>query len=152
MELIQSEDNVPVEAEPRYVHETATMPVERTEHGQTWVRLIASILGALILIVLIVLLARWIYHASHSKAVPTPAASQNTPAKSAANSNNTAQPAPNAANPSARPGTSAGTVTPNGPQITNTGPGNTAAIFVGASLAAAGLHYIISVRRFSKNA
>ncbi|MBX4190828.1 hypothetical protein KW794_01950, partial [Candidatus Saccharibacteria bacterium] len=37
-----------------------------------------------------------------------------------------------------------------GKSLPNNGPGNVIAIFAGSTLAAAGLHYIISLRRFNK--
>jgi hypothetical protein len=149
VDLIQNEETrAPVEAEPRYVPATATLPIEKTEHGQAWLRLVATVLGAIILIAIIVLLARWIYHASHHKAVGTTSTSQ-TP-KASTNLKVSGQAAGSTDNNTASSSTNTNPATPN-PQITNTGPGNVAAIFVGSSLAAAGLHYIISLRRFSRN-
>ena len=153
MDLIQSDQtNAPVEAEPRYVPTTATLPIERTEHGHAWLRLVATILAAIILIAVIVFLARWIYHSSHKKAVGTTSTTLKVPA--ASSSSNTSQTPAAPTSSSNPPQTSSGTPTTPGvtnTQITNTGPGNVAAIFVGSSLAAAGLHYIISIRRFSRN-
>lgn len=151
MELIESEAEpqgpLP-EPEPRY--QTAALPIEKTEHGQAWLRLLAAILIGLVLVVLLVLLARWIYHKSHH-AVQTPVT---TSQKSGAQSNlkatpggqtQTTTPTPQpSSNNTSNSSTSSGTT-----QITNTGPGNVAAIFVGTSLAAAGLHFIVSLRRQS---
>ena len=68
MDLIESEKPaVAVAPEPRYVPETARMPVKKTEHGHTWFRLILAVIFAVILIVLIVVLARWAYHQYHHK-------------------------------------------------------------------------------------
>lgn len=158
MELIESEaekNQGPLaEPEPRY--QTTTLPVARTEHGHAWARLAAAIVLGVILIVLIVLLARWIYHKAHNHASPTPPTSQNTPALSANNKSASPEPSSQPSNPS---GTSSNSSNPNTKsnatsnpsQITNTGPGDVAAIFVGASLVAGGLHYLITVRRFAKN-
>jgi hypothetical protein len=150
VELIETEQKpVPVEPEPRYVPQTASLPVQKSEHGQTWLRTLAAILAALVLIVLIVLLARWIYHKTHHTVAPTPTTGQQSPARPASNTQSGAQPASggsSAAQPSPSPSGSAAN-----PPIANTGPGNVVAIFAGVSLAAAGLHYIITVRRFSKN-
>jgi predicted lipid-binding transport protein (Tim44 family) len=148
VELIQSEQpNTPVEAEPRY--HTASLPADKTEHGQTWLRTLATIIVGVVLVVLIVLLARWIYHKSHHAAVSTPNTSQQSAASSSAKNATGAQPAANSSNPSA-PQPSSNPTAANS-QITNTGPGDVATIFVTTSLAAAGLHYIINVRRTSNN-
>lgn len=148
MELIESESKseqgaLP-EPEPRY--QTASLPVEKSEHGQTWVRLAAATVLAVILVILIVLLARWIYHKAHNHSGPSTSTSQNTPAASVNNP-------PAASRPSSpdNSSSSSGSSKSSSGQITNTGPGDVAAIFIGASLAAGGLHYLISVRRFAKN-
>jgi hypothetical protein len=149
VDLIESEQNdVPVEAEPRYVSKTASLPADKTEHGQTWVRTVAVIFAAIIAITLIVLLARWIYHSTHHAVTPPPSTSLKTPAASPDNNPSGSQPG-SGTPPTASPNNP--TSAPTGPQITNTGPGDVAAIFAGTVLAAAGLHYIISIRRFSQN-
>lgn len=169
MELIESEQEKNqgplAEPEPRY--QTTTLPVERTEHGHAWARLAAAIVLGVILIVLIVLLARWIYHKAHTNAPTTSPTSQKQPALSA--NNKPANPAPGSEsnNPSSNSSSSSSSNTNSGAtanastttnnsaanpsQITNTGPGDVAAIFVGASLVAGGLHYLITVRRFARN-
>jgi cytoskeletal protein RodZ len=163
VELLENEPEetgILAEPEPRY--HTAVLPAEKTEHGQGIVRTLASILIGLILVVLIVLLARWIYHRVHHATVNTP--SVNAPAQPNNSSPLTVNGSSPAASGSTRPGTSnppastpapSSSSTPNTPSSTagtlpNNGPGDVAAIFAGTSLAAAGLHYIISVRRFSR--
>ena len=159
MELIQSEQpKIAVEAEPQ-AH-TASLPIEKTEHGQTWLRTLAVILVGLVLVVLIVLFARWIYHRSHHAVVTAPTTAQQSTAKSSSKTSTGAQPATNGSNGSSglasqpasgssnssapQSGTSSsGTST----QITNTGPGDIAAIFISTSLAAASLHYVVTTRR-----
>jgi len=163
VELIESEQEknqgpLP-EPEPRY--QTTTLPVQRTEHGQAWARLAAAIVLGVILIVLIVLLARWIYHKAHNHASPSTSTSQNTPSLSANNKSASPTPNSNSSNPSGGASSSSSSntssnsarnnTTTSPSQITNTGPGDVAAIFVGASLVAGGLHYLISVRRFAKS-
>lgn len=159
MELIENqpqEQAVLPEPEPRY--HTEVLPVKHQEHGQAWLRTLVSILVGLILIVLIVLLARWIYHKAHhsSVTVTTPPTSQNSPAQSssgaasgsqpASNTSRSGQPAPaNNSNPSAPAATNSSNNLP------NSGPGDVAAVFAGTSLAVAGLHYIVSVRRFGRS-
>jgi cytoskeletal protein RodZ len=153
VELIETErTTAPALPEPEPRYHTASLPIEKTEHGQSLLRTLAAILVGLILIVLIVLLARWIYHKTHHAVTPTPAtSSQQSAASSSAKNESGAQPAPSqSAGTSSNPSTPATGSSSGTKQITNTGPGETAAIFVGASLAAAGLHYIVTVRRFSK--
>lgn len=153
MELIEKEpleQGVLPEPEPRY--HTATLPVEKSEHGQGIVRVLASILVGLILIVLIVLLARWIYHkAHHASETVTPPTTQQSPATSSNKNVSGARPGsgtPQTASPNNPSASSTPSTTDQ--QITNTGPGDIAAIFAGTTLAAAGLHYILSVRRFNR--
>jgi hypothetical protein len=158
MESIESEPEPPEgalpEPEPRY---KKAEPEDKPGHGQAWLRLLAAIIIGLVLVVLIVLLARWVYHKSHHKVVPVPATSQKAPASSPNNSAAGAQPSGGSSTPSGSSSNSASNnpsssnPSPSSPKITNTGPGDVAAIFVGTSLAAAGLHYLISVRRFAKN-
>jgi cytoskeletal protein RodZ len=156
VELIEKEpeeQGVLPEPEPRY--HTASLPVEKSEHGQSIVRILASILVGLILIVLIVLLARWIYHKAHhaSENTPPPSTTLKVPSNSSDKNTGVSRPgsgAPQTASPNNSSSPSATSSTTN-QQITNTGPGDVAAIFVGATLAAAGLHYILSVRKFNQS-
>ena len=109
-------------------------------------RLAAWIVSLAILVVLIVLGARWIYHATHHHAAP--AASNSSSSKNQASSQqgktNGNQPASGSSNRPSSPSSSS----PN-QQLSNTGPGNTVAIFIAVSLVAAGLHYVISLCRKS---
>lgn len=159
MELIDSEEDNKTalpEPEPRYRSASAT--VNNDQGGQAWLRILAAILVGLILVILIVLLARWVYHRVHHNATPVPATSQQSPANSSASKTSGAQPAANSNSAPAQSSGSASnsTSSPSSSQtgtstkLTNTGPGDVAAIFVGTALAAAGLHYIISLRRFNK--
>ncbi len=152
MEPNQTETNQTLMPAPeaRYRPLTTT----KNQHGLAWVRLVLTIFAAIVLIVLIVMLARWIYHKTHHKTVTVPTTSQTAPVKStstpttSAPTSNTNSSASQPTNTSTTPTTS--TTPVNSTQITNTGPGNVAGLFVGASLAAAGLHYIISLRRLNK--
>ena len=136
MELIELEKS---ESGARRQPSGRSQTVPPKQRGQSMLRVIIIALVAVILFVAIVLLARWVYHKSHHKNQPAAATSQKTPASSSQNPTSGAQSA----------GGNSSTPQPN--STPNTGPGNVVAIFVGSSLAAAGLHYIISVRRFSKN-
>lgn len=154
MDLIQSEqENVPVEAEPRYVSKTASLPAEKTEHGQAWLRILVISLATIVIIVLIVLFSRWVYQKINQKDQPAPAATQQTPAESSRNAQEDSQPAGNAgggSGPSTTPQANPNTPGANSPPIANTGPGDVVAIFVGTTLAAGGLHYLISMRKNHK--
>jgi len=137
LELIKSEEKSESAAGPQPKVRSQTVPPK--QRGQSVLRVIIIVVIAVVLFVAIVLLARWVYHKSHHKAQPAVATSQKTPASSSKQPTSGAQPA------SGNSSTTQPDSTP------NTGPGNVVAIFVGSSLVAAGLHYIISVRRFSKN-
>lgn len=125
-------------------------PAERvinSEHVETQstrppvLRIIAAIVIIAILAFLILLFARWLYHKiHHSASTDTGGATLNVPEHpSGAGNQNPAQPQPSTTTP---PSTSN--------SLPNNGPGNVAAVFAASALAAAGLHYIISLRRFNK--
>ena len=144
MELIESEKDqkgpLP-QPEPRR-RPAATPPND--EGDPNWLRELAILVIAVIIIILLVLLARWIYHEVHHKNNNSGAStSQKTPAKASGSKQSTAK---KGGKTSAGSSNKAGSSS----QIANTGPGNVVAIFIGSSLAAAGLHYIISVRRLIK--
>lgn len=145
MELIESEDKeqgaLP-EPEPRHKSEP---PAKDSGSGQAVVRIVALVLAAIIIVILLIILARWIYHVAHHNSAP--AASNSSSANK--------QPALPGAQSGAR-GTPAGgnkpsanskTAPAGGGKIADTGPGDVAGLFIGATLAAAALHFIISVRR-----
>jgi hypothetical protein len=168
-ELIKSEsDEVPVaeakeapEAESEEFSDTETEPEEEpatpvtasrtlnADHVETHrtrpplLRLLAGILAILIIAALLVLGARWIYHKTHHTVKPAPANTKSLPRIPAGSTNKTSPSSPQTAGSTSKSSPAAGTKTP----ITNTGPGDVVAIFVGAGLAAAGLHYVWSLRR-----
>jgi hypothetical protein len=146
-DLIQEdpEDHSLVLTEP--VARENTLPSRNDEEdGQSLVQTIVMIIGGIILVILLVLFARWIYHAVHhsdqTNTVGINQAPQEPSSPSTQSGNN--QPSNNTGNSG-----SSNSSTQNQP-ITNTGPGNVAAIFAGSTLAAAGLHYIISLRKQSR--
>lgn len=135
----------PVQSEP------FVLPHREREDGQSMVQTIIMVIGAIILVVLLVLFARWIYHKVHnSSAEDTSAGTLQLP-----ESGNTYNPQSNTNQPTGSPNS---TTTPpasnpqttGGKSIANTGPGNVVAVFAASTLAAAGLHYIVSLRRFNK--
>jgi cytoskeletal protein RodZ len=134
-------------------------PAQPKQEGQSRPQVIGGVIAAIILIVLLVLLGRFIYHKVN-----------NSPAK---NVSVTTQPSPQTSSSSTQSGSSSGSsasgsstsgssssTAPNSSgrtapiastgKLPNNGPGSTVAIFAVSSLAAAGLHYIISLRRSSK--
>lgn len=125
--------------------------VHRRE-GRRWTILATYLIVALLVAAGVVFGGRWIYHKVHksNNAQPAPASGGKVP--QAPTSTNKQSGASSSTN---KPSTSSGqssssqppTSTPQGGQITNTGPGDVIAIFVASSLAAAALHYIISLRR-----
>lgn len=126
---------------------------EIEEDGQSLMQTVIMIIGAIILIILLVLLARWIYHAVSDNGQPTSGTGSGTGQLPQEQGSSNSQSA--GGQPSGNPGSSssnnkAPSNQNNGKPLTNTGPGNVAAIFAGSTLAAAGLHYIISLRRFNK--
>lgn len=159
MELIENQPTDPVRLpEPEQRYHTAVLPPAKTEHGQSIVRILAAILGGLILVVLIVLLARWIYHKAKpaSVTVPSPGITQRAPAAPQTNSTDSAQPSTSNSGAAATASPGNPTATPpatnstNNSNLPNSGPGDVAEIFAAVSLAAGGLHYIASLRRFNR--
>ncbi len=131
------DDNEPAEEQESPAPASRTK-VETHRVRPPVLRTLAGILAVIIIAFLLVLLARWIYHATHNSNSPNTTTSQKSPASSPNKKTASNQPAANNQSSSPAGGNS---------QITNTGPGDVAAVFVGSSLAAAGLHFIWSVRR-----
>jgi hypothetical protein len=106
-----------------------------------WVALILYALGAFVIAVALVFGVRWIYrsiHHSNQTTAPQPVSvSQPTKkSKSSSSSNSSHQ--------------SQSDSDSNGSQsLPDNGPGDVAALFVGTSAVAAGLHYFVRTRRFS---
>lgn len=139
---------------PPVVHEFHERP------GRRWPTALGYLLAALIVAIIVVYLARWIYH----KVSPA-----NKPSSSPASNVGGNPPPPQPATPSQAPaasgqspssasssGLSANTGQTGQPstgqygvsgQLPNSGPGDVVAIFVGVSLIFGGLHYLVSLRR-----
>lgn len=140
--LILSESNLPDETDDDAF--ILPQPSKDSSGAAPIVRIIGLVIAGVVLVVLLVLAARWIYHKAHQNNTKPTSTTKTTPA--APSTNQPAQGAP----------TSPGTTTPpssssQNAQLPNNGPGDVAAIFIGSSLAAAGLHYIITIRRFNKS-
>jgi hypothetical protein len=140
--------------------ETDTIPTREVSvsNRPSLLRIILFFLLAVVIVILFVLLARWIYHSVHDSGKNTSGtSSRQTALSSDSSKNQSTQSQQNAqsggnsnatTSPSNPPTGSSGTATNN--TLPNNGPGNVAAVFVGASLVAGGLHYLIKVRRLSK--
>ena len=116
--------------------------VSQVEYNQPSGRRLPMLFIALAVALLVALAlfygARWVYRSIFDSDEPEPVSVQTT-------GDSTLSPQENATpQPSPTPTT---TPTPNPNALPNNGPGDVAAIFAGTSLAAAGLHYIISLRR-----
>src|SRR5665213_2618883 len=111
-----------------------TSPHEFHEYdGRRWPVVFSYILVALAVAVVVVLVGRAIYRSAHSSSTKpqTPAPTQNIPVTKSTKST--------------KAGSVAAPSTPN--QISNTGPGDVAAVFALSSVFAGGAHYALRRRR-----
>jgi cytoskeletal protein RodZ len=128
----------------------------QSQDGQSLIQLFVMILGAIVLVILLVLFARWIYHKVHHNSEPTSVttsqqAKENESSNSQQGANSQSSNSSNSSGSNNSGSSSSNSSGSSNNSLPNNGPGNVIAIFAGSTLAAAGLHYIISVRRFSKN-
>lgn len=144
-ETVKDDDHTLVLTEP--VPESRVRAVQPKEDGQSPLQAIIMIIGAIILVILLVLLARWIYHAVHHTDQTTTGVTIQAPNESGGSNKSGANKQPSGSSNPAQGGNTTSTSNKNGKNLANTGPGNVVAIFAGSTLAAAGLHYIISVRK-----
>lgn len=131
----KSQANRPVQAQ-------RSNPINTSMHRipLSWVRAVAGLIVIVGIVVGLVFGARSIYHHTHHPSQP---AGNNTIKKVYSQNNQTAG--------NNRPGGNSSSAATSAGQVPNTGPGNVVALFVGASAAAAGLHYAISNRKLAKN-
>lgn len=149
MPVVRDDDDTALEAVDE--RDTAVEPVDDDEDegdggnepgdGQPWLRILGAVLAAIIILFLLAILARWIYHLVTNDNQPAPPTSQNNPASSGQKKQ------PGATNTPAPSDNSGSSATGGNQNLPNNGPGDVAAIFVGVSLAAAGLHFIYSLRK-----
>lgn len=145
--------------------------------AKRWITLLIYIVCALAVAVLVVLAGRWVYHKVHNTSGPNPApvapqgtnqglsapnssnksqsSSGNSSSGSSAsnNSNSESSGSSSASGSSNANNNSAGKAaqpSPSPSNLPNNGPGDVAALFVGSSLIAGGLHYMVSQRRASR--
>ena len=108
--------------------------------GRRWPMLFAALAAALLIALALFYGGRWVYRSIFGDDTPAPAPVQ--PTRENGLKPQTTEPP---LNPSPSPKSNTPAPTPS--QLPNNGPGNVVAIFITTSLAAAGLHYIISLRR-----
>lgn len=123
--------------------------------NQPWFGWATKVVVAIVLIVVIFFGARWIHHRSNHGAVNNPRGantatpplqpngSSATPKKSTGGSSNSGS-TPGSAGSGKGPGSAN-----QNQQLSDTGPGDVAVIFLAASFVAAGLHYAVKTRRAS---
>lgn len=119
-----------------------TVPTEpEDEPGRNWLRIIPVLAAAIIVSLLLILIARWIYGA-----VTDDSPSTETSIQTRDENQVPAGPGgePYSPKPQSLPSTQS---TPTNTQLPNSGPEHIAAIFTGSSLAGAGMHYLFSRRR-----
>lgn len=149
MEELIEPDSEPVVEREVVTDEPRTIPTRevRQFNSPGLLRGIILAIIAVIAVVLLILLARWIYHSVHNTSDTTPA-SGNLTVQSPGASRQTANPQSSSSSNSSSSPSSAGQSSASAKSsLPNNGPGDVAAVFAGASLAAAGLHYIISLRK-----
>ncbi len=121
------------------------------EAPRRWPMLVVYLIITLIVATLLVFGARAIYRHYHKTSVKTtsattrPTFSGSSASGSSANKNNSSANS-NKSNGSGASSTNGQVAT----SLPNSGPGQVMGLFVGATLAAAGLHYIVNLRRSSK--
>ncbi len=134
--------------------------VTQVQHreGRRWLTLIIYLLLALLIALLVVFGGRWIYHQIHHSSAPQPApVSVNTtpppPSPNTSSENKTSENKNSSSSSSSQSSSSSSSSGSTGSQpdqsngISNTGPGDVAALFFGTSAIAAALHYVINLRR-----
>lgn len=115
----------------------------RQVNRPSWVILLGAAVAILLISTGLVFGGRWVYRSIKNEPAKQPV-SQPTP------STTTPSPQPPAGTtkpPAPQPSPPSGTPSPTPTPLPQNGPGEVAALFIGASLAAAGLHYLISLRR-----
>lgn len=134
-------------------------PLEE-DRAQRWMRLGLQILVGIIIILLLLLAGRYIHHryfVKHNNSGSTTASSGSSapgklPASNSSNGSGNSGSNGSSANGSSSHTSTSGTTAGKGAvgkggQLANTGPGDTIAIFLGATLLATGGHYLVSARR-----
>lgn len=128
-----------------------TQPTEPDyDGGRNWLRLVGMVIAAIIIAILLIFAARWIYNAITDNDSRQPGTGQKAdddklPTRPDEEKDKTvSQPSTSSTNTGTQPGSQPAATSG---QLPNSGPANVAAVFAGSSLAGASLHYIISRKR-----
>lgn len=135
---------------------------EREAIQQDWRATALRLLITALVVAVVALAAAWALHSaqkspspkkttgtSQGAKAPAKPSTKNQPAKPSTNSGSSTPPkAPAPTGSTAGNGTARGTA-PAGNQLTNTGPGDTIALFAVTTAAASGLYYLVILRRLS---
>lgn len=131
-----------------------TQPTEpEYDGGRNWLRLVGMVLAAIIIAILLIFAARFVYNAitdNDSRQTNTGPQTDNDaiPARPDAEKDKTASQSGTGTSSKSTTGTAPGSQpSRTSTQLPNSGPAHVAAIFAGSSLAGAGLHYIVARKR-----
>lgn len=130
---VQSDEIQPPVIPPPLTHEV------QEHEGRRWPVIAGYLVAALAVAAIIVFGARAIYHAAHHKSNPNPTPGNGLPAIPKSSSSSSKKTSSSSHKPAS---SSSSTAT-----VPNTGPGNTIGLFAAITIAAAGLHYVYSIRR-----
>jgi hypothetical protein len=136
--------------------------------GRRWPVLVVYIIAALLVATAVVFAGRWVYHkvsnsdkttsVSTREGIKSTNPSPQAPAQSAEPKNpsgnsGTAAPPSSSSRPSATtpPSKSSSPPSPSPGSLPNNGPGEVIALFIVSSVAAAGLHYVVTTKRSVEN-
>jgi hypothetical protein len=134
------------------------LPTSQVEYQETterrWPTLVGYMLLALLVATFVVLGGKWVYNRFADSADETPKpVSIDSERKKAANEDKKTTKEDSSSSSTKSQGESSEndnkSTSPTPSSLPNNGPGEVIALFVGTSLAAAGLHYIVSLRRFN---
>jgi cytoskeletal protein RodZ len=134
--------------EPTNVIPAAGSQVEVKSSGRPgWLILLAALVAVLIISTGLVFAGRWVYRSVHHKSAQPPVSQPVSTNKTAypkrpsgSGTQNTPQPSPTTQPSPSASNNQTGSLPQNG-------PGNVVALFVGTALTAAGLHYLVNLRR-----
>lgn len=141
---------------PSEIQEPVDEVEYRDQSGPRWPLIAGLLIAALVVAVALVFGGRWVYQKLTQDETPTtsvqPGSNEQLPAAPDTNkpvtppAAGTTPPTDTTPPPPNRPQTSP---TPPSGELPNSGPGQTVALFVSSSLIAAGLHFVLSLRRQS---
>jgi hypothetical protein len=138
-------ETAPTESEPQEAE-------RNTNHSESHLPIYAALLLVAVgLIVGLIFLARWIYHATkHNTGANKPSSSQSQSKKGSSTSSGSSNPIVVGGGQSNNSQKSPTSIPKNGQSLPNNGPGNVIGVFAAASFAAGALHYIVSLRKAAR--